>query len=65
MNACWILTTWLWRTIMGGPNSGRKKAVSKPAAVPPKAQGKDKKRTPQSAFDPAAGKAKMYVNAYP
>ena len=34
---------------------GKRKQITAPAA-PPKAEGKDKKRTPQSAFDPAAGK---------
>ena len=33
----------------------RKKQVTAPTA-PPKPEGKGKKRTPQSAFDPAAGK---------
>ena len=44
--------------IMGGPGSGKtaKKRAAAKAPPPQKPQGKDKKRTPQSAFDPAAGK---------
>ena len=34
---------------------GKRKQLVAPAA-PPKAEGKGKKRTPQSEFDPAAGK---------
>ena len=47
---------------MGGSGSGKKAVKKTPCAAPLKAQGKGKhKRTPQSAFDPAAqGEEKTY-----
>ena len=41
---------------MGSSKSGKRKASPPKPAAPLKAQGTGKKRTPQSAFDAAAGK---------